>query len=251
MTPHEIRKANILSVYRDSAILKSEHQHHKYLRKEGEKYIYNEPSNFHHLYDFEENSKKDLVNIKNDITSHQQNRNKMTPILQQLTEQTQDLKEQFITQTENWAERNYNILAERLNWKDADWCKYLDITPEVKKDYKGQEYVSFPKNFYNTSKAKTLDNAKKEARYITGFGLEEYIKREIKGAKDHYESSLLKLVDRLNKKGIIDGSDFTITKARIGVNLEITIKHDGKLTKAWTIVAEGDVQRPHYRYLIK
>lgn len=90
MQPNQIIKSRILSCYSNNDLIKSEHTYHKYLRKEGDKYIYSEPSgSFHHLYDFEEekeggkniseeNSKKDLINIKNDISLQEQNRNKMT-----------------------------------------------------------------------------------------------------------------------------------------------------------------------------
>lgn len=175
----------------------------------------------------------------------------MKNLIEQLTEQTQDLKDQYLIQTEIWAKNNYNRLQERLSWKELDWCKLMGITPEAKKNFKNEEYFTFPSNFYNTRDARTLDNLKNEVRRVTCFGLEEYIKRELKDSLVHYNQSIEKLAFRLNKKGVIDGSSFTITKAKVGVNLEITIKHDNKVTKAWTIVAEGEIQRPHYRYLVK
>lgn len=37
----------------------------------------------------------------------------------------------------------------------------------------------------------------------------------------------------------------------LGVNIETTITDGVKKVRAFTIVAEGEIQRPHYRYLIK
>jgi len=35
------------------------------------------------------------------------------------------------------------------------------------------------------------------------------------------------------------------------VNIETTLTDGEKMVRAYTIIAEGQVQRPHYRYLIK
>lgn len=170
-----------------------------------------------------------------------------------LTELTQDLKEQFISYTENWAKNHFNTIIKRASWKDADWCKFMGITPELKNVNAGisTQFYSFPSGFYNTKGAKVLDRLKNEVRSLSIIGLEKFVEKEVKGAEDHYNDSVAKLSLRLNKKGVVDGSNFNITKAKVGVNLEITIIHDGKTTKAWTIIAEGAIQRPHYRYLVK
>jgi hypothetical protein len=175
----------------------------------------------------------------------------MKTLIEQLTEQTQDLKEQFVNQTKEWAENNFATVAARLKWKDIDWCKYMGITPEVKNAGTSMQFYGFPKGFYNTKDARVLDRLKTEVSRLNSLGLEKYVAKEVKGAEDHYNDSVAKLAFRLNKKGVVDGSNFTITTARIGVNLEITIRHGSKVTRAWTIIAFGEIQRPHYRYLVK
>lgn len=175
----------------------------------------------------------------------------MKSLLEQLTEQTQDLKKQYVSQCETWAINNFSRLQERLTWKDADWCKLMGITPEERKNFKNEVYYTFPSGFYNTRNARTLDNLKSEVRRITGWGLEEYLKRERKDAELHYTQSVEKLVFRLNKKGVTDETPIVIKRARVGINLEIAIEHEGKITRAFTIFAEGEIQRPHYRYLVK
>ena len=44
---------------------------------------------------------------------------------------------------------------------------------------------------------------------------------------------------------------FVVLLKTIGVNIESIITDGTKTVRAWTIVAEGEIQRPHYRYLIK
>lgn len=175
----------------------------------------------------------------------------MKTLIEQLQEQTQDLKEQYVDFTRIWAEQNYNRISERLNWKDADWCKLLGITPEVRKDFQNVEFLTFPIGFYNTKGARVLNRLKSEVSTITTFGLEEYVRRELKDAELHYRQSIEKLVFRLNKKGVTDDSEFKISSGRIGLNFECTINHGGKVTRAFTILAKGEIQRPHYRYLVK
>ena len=70
-------------------------------------------------------------------------------------------------------------------------------------------------------------------------------------AERHYANSIEKLAERLNQKGIKDDTEMIIKSGYVGVNFEITIEHNGLITKAWTIIAEGPIQRPHYRYLVK
>jgi hypothetical protein len=55
----------------------------------------------------------------------------------------------------------------------------------------------------------------------------------------------------LNSKGITNDIPFTVNSARVGVNFECIIKTVDITVKAWTIIAEGPINRPHYRYLIK
>jgi len=58
------------------------------------------------------------------------------------------------------------------------------------------------------------------------------------------------LAARIEKKGLNVEKIKTVT-SHIGVNLETTLTDGTKTVRAWTIVASGEIQRPHYRYLIK
>lgn len=86
-------------------------------------------------------------------------------------------------------------------------------------------------------------------REIARESVENYIASEVKYGEAHYEASLLKLADRLVSKGISE--NFTIKSGYVGVNFEVVITHELGQVKAWTIIACGEIVRPHYRYLVK
>lgn len=88
---------------------------------------------------------------------------------------------------------------------------------------------------------------------ILNKGHENYVGSREKFAKLHYEDSMVKLTNRIIKKGL-DFSKITIvtdlTRFDKG-NIETTIKDGQRIVRAFTILAWGEVNAPHYRYLIK
>lgn len=152
----------------------------------------------------------------------------MATLIEQLTEKTQDLKATYLEQVRVWAKNDFERIERLSKWY------------QTKEAYQNKDRYYQAQKFLYRSGYSTLQN-----------GVEKYVEKELKNAELHYEQSIEKLVFRLNKKGVVDGSDFVITSGRVGVNFECRIEHDGKVTKAWTIIAEGAIQRPHYRYLVK
>lgn len=158
---------------------------------------------------------------------------------------TQDLKGRYLTSTEKWAteqvERNiqrrkdYAILREGFKTLNKAYVKTL---PEKEqRDYKHQlsTFMIEQKWYYNSP-----------AWYITP----EFVVRSVKAAELHYEESINKLAARLAwKKMAIDKVE--VINGRVGVNLDMAFTDGDNFVKAWTIIAEGPIQRPHYRYLIK
>jgi len=188
----------------------------------------------------------------------------MKTLFQALEENTQDLKAEYISNTKIWAKDRFESLIKKLTWNEVRWCQYFGLTPRLS-NYHGTEVIaydpnrkltgmqfwSFPNNFYNTRDARTLDSLKNEARSAKRVGEDAFIQKEIDKAERHYKHSLEKLVDRLKKKGVPETGKIEIIKAKVGINLEMMVKFETVRVKAWTIVAEGAVQRPHYRYLVK
>ena len=62
--------------------------------------------------------------------------------------------------------------------------------------------------------------------------------------------SIEKLAKRIEKKGLNQENIRTIT-SHVGVNIETTLTDGNKTVRAFTIIAQGTIQKPHYRYLIK
>lgn len=150
-------------------------------------------------------------------------------LLQNLENQTQELKVKYLAQVAEWARNEFGRI-ERL----AAWYQSKGAYNENKdKYYAAQKFLH--RIGYSALQA----------------GVDKFIAKEVASGEQHYNSSLLKLVFRLNKKGVDDTTEVTITRGWVGVNLEIVIAHGDKITRAFTIRAEGAIQRPHYRYLVK
>jgi len=83
-------------------------------------------------------------------------------------------------------------------------------------------------------------------------GLEEYLERARKNAETHYQSSIVKLAGRIDKKKLNIDKMKAITKySKVDVNISTILSDGEKSVRAWTIIASGEIQRPHYRYLVK
>lgn len=174
----------------------------------------------------------------------------MENLIQILENETESLKNQFIEKTKNWAEKYFYICEKRKTWKEEDWCNYLGIKSEIKNAGTSIEFLGFPKGFYNTSKSKEFIRYKNEMYSIIKIGLNDYIKKEEEKAFQHYKNSVIKLANRIKDKNL-NISNLTIITSHIGINLEMVLSDGIKTIKAFTIIAEGIIQRPHYRYLIK
>lgn len=167
-----------------------------------------------------------------------------------LKSQTQELKESYVEQSIEYAKKEFDVIVERVDWKEEDWANFLGVETRVANEGSNTEFVTFYRGFYNSSESRKYYRLRDEANRVYRMGKEEYLNRVEKKAVDHYENSILKLANRIQKKGLNEES-LHVETARVGVNLETTLTDGEKTVRAWTIVAWGDVQRPHYRYLIK
>ncbi len=175
----------------------------------------------------------------------------MKNLIEILKTETASLKEQYIQKTQEWASNYYNLLVERNNWDEKKWCEFFGLTPELKNAHiQNRSYYGFPSGFYNTSNARKFDTLKAEIRKMSCTSLSEYLAKEEKFAIAHYELSIEKLAARIEKKGLNIDS-LTVTTSHIGVNINTTLTDGSKTVKAFTIIASGEIQKPHYRYLVK
>lgn len=167
-----------------------------------------------------------------------------------LRQETHQLKLDYIEKTIQWANQDFDKAFEKSRWNEEQWCKWLGIDPETRKTGDNKFHITFPKGFYNTSKAKELNNEQTKIRNILRVGKSEYISKSIKAANKHYEDSVNKLSDRIVKKGM-NTEMISIKSSYINHNLEASFTDGEKSVRAFTVLAFGPIQRPHYRYLIK
>jgi hypothetical protein len=174
----------------------------------------------------------------------------MKNLIEILLTETASLKKQYIEKTKEWAEKKYKTVLQREHWKDVDWCKFLGVEPRKANEGTSYEFLTFPKGFFSTAKSKDYDRLHKEVQKLRSISLEAYLEKEEKEAVIFYNYSIRKLAGRIEKKEL-NVDNLKVKTAHIGVNIETVLTDGVKSVKAWTIIASGPVQRPHYRYLIK
>jgi hypothetical protein len=152
---------------------------------------------------------------------------------QRLKLELEPLRVIFIQKTKEWTESYFNYLIKIK--KEYDSFTTIDLRDNVKKNrFNDIDKVLYRQGGYN----------------ILYMGLKKFIIKEEKSAELHYSNSILKLSERIIKKGINVDKLEMITGV-VGVNIETTLTDGEKTVKAWTIIAEGEIQKPHYRYLVK
>jgi hypothetical protein len=174
--------------------------------------------------------------------------NSLHDILRNLTS---NLKDAYLTKTAEWATNYHDFCTKKYYQDDEAWCNDLGITPILTRRHSTTERLSFPDEYYNSKRYRNeYITLRQKYRLIALTDREKYISKEIKYAERHYESSLDKLTKRILEKDL-DITKIKISDESIGININLTISDGIKTIKAWTIVAEGEIQRPHFRYLIK
>lgn len=184
---------------------------------------------------------------------------KMNNLVNVLTAETADFKQVYIEKTMNYAEKEFERLSKIATFKIKDWCEYLGIEP-VMIEYPSYHqymnpnsekfYYSYPKNFYNTKESKTLQNLYEVAARAVRKGRGGFLADAHTAAEKHYKQSIEKLAARVESKQLNQAA-ISVKAGWMGVNFDCIITDGDKKVKATTIIAEGPIQRPHYRYLIK
>lgn len=190
-------------------------------------------------------------------------------LLTLLRRELESLRVQYIKMTEEWAknyfnhakkqvERYYKLNTSRIEGdrkrKTDSWNEYKKKYPNYN-DYSKGFTIDIPKYIapgfsQQSEEEKNLEKFYQQNRGMVSGGQKKFVDREIRLAQNHFEDSLRKLVDRIEKKGL-NKESLRIKTSHVGVHIETTLTDGEKTVKAWTIIAEGPVQRPHYRYLVK
>lgn len=161
----------------------------------------------------------------------------MSDLVERLKNQTKSLKDQYVEKTKDWAKEQ---VVRNIDRRDR-YRKLVTREASLKRNpdlilVSNTEFNKESKWFWNSPS--------------WNFNKEEFVKRMEKHAIEHYNNSIEKLALRIEKKGL-NKDKIKMKTSHIGVNIETTLTDGEKTVNAWTIIASGVIQRPHYRYLIK
>ncbi len=147
-------------------------------------------------------------------------------LVAKLTEETKELKLAYLANIEKWASEEFDRLLEfKLNFQSKGGYK-VELE---KKYYSLHIFINTPEN-----KGKKI----------------EWVALQVKKAETHYQNSIEKLAFRVEKKGLnIDRIE--MKSSFLDPNMSTTITDGENTIRAFTIIASGPVQKPHYRYLVK
>lgn len=177
-------------------------------------------------------------------------------LVKELTDKTQELKAKYIETCKKWEAEKFvsrevwladvDIIMYDKGFYSEEFCKRFKINYAITSQH-GRTGVHLK---YDSSYYKAKNQVEAVRAYIKA-GLDYNVKKAERAAINHYENSISKLSQRLNDKGITNESEFTIESTYLGVNFECTIKTKELTVVAWTIIASGEIQKPHYRFLVK
>ena len=196
---------------------------------------------------------------------------KASKLVELLRIQTQSLLEQYVEQCIEFADKQYDLFSnnytarknlqyeyyqeqEKLQRegfkdgvKDTLLIKYVEKAQKLKWLPISNEDENMYKNYW---KHFEYDNAKLSNHRILRCSKGRWMDMAEKDAHAHYENSLMKLASRIQAKNL-NQDKLSMQTSHLGVDIETTITDGDKTVRAWTIIAQGEIQRPHYRYLVK
>ena len=146
----------------------------------------------------------------------------MESIISQLTQETKELKIAYIKETAEWAKEEFK----RLRLIVEQYEKDCDVSIEKK-------YYSIPYFVVNNNG-----------------DMNKFISIQTQKAEKHYKKSIEKLAVRVLKKGLNTNS-LKMSTSYLDPNISTIITDGEKTVRAYTIIASGRIQKPHYRYLVK
>lgn len=134
----------------------------------------------------------------------------------------------------------YAKLAENHTWEGV--CNMID---------EGWKKARLEKrrNWDCTEEYKSLQRLKAAMSWIKHGNVDKRVNKLVEDANKGLLAKETKLAQRSVAKGFT--SAFTLKFSCYDPNLQGVITEGDKILKVWTIVAEGCVQRAHYRYLLK
>lgn len=205
-------------------------------------------------YTFKQHIIKNIIPAKfihPDVTTLVEEKAIVPQLVELLTEETKSLKLQYLDFTEKYAKRAFDSCVERSKWTIAKWFECFNVKYEMKKSaYSEQYYPEIERGNSNRRNYSRMQSTQTGVRNTIIRGYDNYLSSELMLAEEHYKGSIEKLADRIAIKNL-NMNSIVIKTSHIGVNIDMVITDGTQTVKAFTIIAEGAIQRPHYRYLIK
>jgi len=167
-----------------------------------------------------------------------------------LKKETKSLKEQYMMFTNDYARKKFDSMVVATKYSIEEWYDLYSIKYTVPETGYGKGNAMIDSGEYRKKDLYRMRDDRHRCFTIVNGGFDKYLAKELKYAEMHYESSVIKLANRIEKKGL-DIDNLSVTTSHIGVNINTTLTDGEKTVRAFTIVASGDIQRPHYRYLVK
>lgn len=200
-----------------------------------------------------------IVAAENTITAGEKE------LIEKLTIAMKDLHDAYIVATKKYAKNIFEYLSKVDEYGCLDWCKHFGITSELANSHirpvpkydpsyelKGSEFWSMPSGFYNTKEYKRMKNLQRQAGDAIRKGFRMFEADEVGAAERHFSDSIRKLADRIQEKSLnVKKMSISNSSSVRGNGIDTTITDGVNVVNAWTIIAEGPVNRPHYRYLVK
>jgi len=181
----------------------------------------------------------------------------MINLIELLKTETESLKVEFIQRTREWATEEYksNLVLSKLSTVEIGETVLGFETYFHKNSFStGGGFKQFSDindvSFYNTRESVTLDNLINKINRIARKSCDDFVKDEVVKAIKKYESSIEKLANRIIKKKL-NLENLKAETSHIDVNISTTLTDGDKTVRAYTIIAGGAIQKPHYRYLVK
>jgi hypothetical protein len=190
-----------------------------------------------------------ISDIEKYLKSQEQTKNSpLQPIIDLLKNELKPLRVIFIEKMKEWAIKDYNNCLRIAKMNREELLQKYGKEAEVKNCYTNLMEKKIVLDFNTRGMIEYCKNVVRKS-------LDEYIDKAKDQAEAHYQSSLIKLATRINRKDLNINNMKANTEYseanEVNINITTTLSDGIKSVKAWTIIASGEIQRPHYRYLVK
>src|SRR6478736_5009794 len=94
----------------------------------------------------------------------------MKTLVESLTQETQDLKADYLKQVAEWADARFESIVKIKGWGGIEWCKYFNLEPRIVNAGKSTEFLGMPDGFYNTKNHAVQHRMVNEANRVSRKG---------------------------------------------------------------------------------